>query len=106
MSNPKRHHYLPQFYLEGFTRNGMLCVFDREKNEYRNQRPKDTAVIRHLYTWTDESGEKHYDLEQMLSLVEGRAKLVIQAIEKGANPSPLQRCHLAWFLALLACRVP
>lgn len=30
LNGPKRQHYLPKFYLEGFTRDGMVAVFDRD----------------------------------------------------------------------------
>lgn len=53
MSKPKRHHFLPEFYLNGFTREGLLCVFDRETGEYRRQAPKNTAVIGHFYAFVN-----------------------------------------------------
>jgi len=49
MSKPKRHHYLPQFYLDKFSRSGSLYIFDRELNEYREQTPTNTAVKSHYY---------------------------------------------------------
>lgn len=58
MSNPKRHHYLPAFYLDGFCRDGVLCVFDRERHEYRIQQPKDTAVQGYYYAVTDNDGNR------------------------------------------------
>ena len=33
LSGPKRQHFLPEFYLKGFTKNDMVAVFDRELNE-------------------------------------------------------------------------
>ena len=37
LSGPKRQHFLPEFYLKGFTKNDMIAVFDRELNEIRVQ---------------------------------------------------------------------
>lgn len=50
MSTPKRHHYLPRFYLDRFTDRGRLYLFDREEAEHRIQTPKNTAVQTHFYT--------------------------------------------------------
>lgn len=35
MPESKRQHYLPEFYLNNFCREGLLWVYDRERNEYR-----------------------------------------------------------------------
>ena len=64
MSIPRAHHYLPQFYLRGFSREDRLWVYDRYKNEYRNQTPKNIAVERDYYTVTDENGGKKTDIEK------------------------------------------
>lgn len=40
MSNSKRHHYIPQFYLKGFTNEfGEYYLFDKERNEIRKSKP-------------------------------------------------------------------
>jgi hypothetical protein len=32
-----RNHYLPQFYLQGWTgEDGLVCVFDRETKAFRS----------------------------------------------------------------------
>jgi len=37
----KRHHYIPEYYIDGFTdNNGFLCIYDKQKNKIiRNLRP-------------------------------------------------------------------
>lgn len=37
LQGPKRQHFLPRFYLEGFAREGLVAVYDREKGEVRLQ---------------------------------------------------------------------
>jgi len=37
---PKRQHFLPRFYLEGFVKNGLLAVYDRETGLVRCQTPE------------------------------------------------------------------
>ncbi len=56
--SPKRHHFIPKRYLEGFCRDGFLSVYDREKGEYRRQTPKNTALQTHYYSLEDEHGRR------------------------------------------------
>lgn len=106
MSSPKRHHYLPEFYLKGFTRDDLLWVFDRNTAEYRRQPPRNTAVIGHYYTTSTESGEKDYSIEKHLSQIEGEAKPTIEKLDAGEKISAEERVGLAYFLALLLSRTP
>jgi hypothetical protein len=106
VTKPKRHHFLPEFYLNGFTRDGLLWVFDREKSEYRRQPPKNTAVIGHFYAFLNIEGEMDYGLETFFSQIEGNAKQVIEKLEAQERIEPEERVHLAMFIALLFNRVP
>ena len=106
MSSPKRHHYLPEFYLNGFTRDDLLWLFDRKAAEFRRQAPRNTAVIGHYYTSQTESGEKDYSIETHLAKMEGEAKPIIDKLDAGERISAEERVGLAYFLALLLCRTP
>ena len=106
MSNPKRHHFLPEFYLSGFTRKGMLSIYDRKKKQYRVQAPRNTAVIGHYYAFLNKNGEVDYSVEKMLSQIEGRAKPVIRKLEHDEGISTEERIDLAIFLGILFARVP
>jgi len=63
MAAPKRHHYLPRFYLKRFAQAGKLWVYDRQEDKYRHQTPQNTAVIGNYYSFTTPTGEKNTDLE-------------------------------------------
>jgi hypothetical protein len=63
LSGPKKQHVVPRFYLDGFCRDGLLSVYDRQKNEFRIQTPHNTGAITHYYTFTDAEGRRRYDLE-------------------------------------------
>jgi hypothetical protein len=106
MSVPKRHHFLPQTYLNGFCAEGYLCVFDRIKREYRWQQPAQTAVISHYYTTTNAKDEKDYEIEHILATIEGRTTPVIAKLNRGETITPQERFFLAQFLAFLATRTP
>lgn len=83
-NNSKRHHYLPKFYLNNFCiyRSRFLWVFDRQKNEYRQQKPVNTAVKRRYYTITDSKGIYHNDIEKILSRIEGESKNILEKVEQ------------------------
>lgn len=106
MNEPKRHHYLPQFYLKTFADDGQLWVFDREDREYRRQTPYNTAVQREYYTVVDKSGSKNRELERILARIEGRAADAIRVAEAQQDLSDEQRAAIAVFVALLKVRVP
>lgn len=106
MSKPKRHHYLPQFYLDRFSHNGRLVVFDELRSQLRVERPLNTAVRGHYYSLLDEAGAKVEEVESDLARIEGRAKPVFQALSARQILSNEERYYLAVFLGFLACRTP
>lgn len=106
MSEPKRHHYLPQFYLENFCRDGLLWVYDRERNEYRQQTPLNTALQNQYYTALTPDGKQTVEIEKFLSVIEGLAKPIITKVDN-KNPISLQEKEtLAIFISFLKTRVP
>ncbi len=51
MATSKRHHYLPQFYLRGFTDNkGEFYVFDKQTEEIRKSNPLNSFFENHRNT--------------------------------------------------------
>ena len=106
MSTPKRHHYLPIFYLEKFSKNNILSVFDRELNAYRERPPISTAVKKHYYTIKDDEGNKNVEIEKFLSQIEGDAKPIIAKLEKNENISEEDKERLSVFISFLINRVP
>jgi hypothetical protein len=106
LSGPKRQHFLPKFYLEGFTKNGTVAVFDRELNEIRVQQPVNTCVIGHFYTMEDSGGSKRFELEQLLSDYESKASFVIKKLDAMKEINVDERTDFAIFVAFAAFRTP
>lgn len=106
LNGPKRQHFLPRFYLDGFADDGMLAVYDREANEIRVQQPVNTGVIGHFYTFEDNEGRKRFELEQMLSEFEAKASNCISKLTAKQEINPDERANLAIFVALAAFRTP
>jgi hypothetical protein len=105
-ANPKRHHFLPEFYLHGFARDGLLWLYDRQRKQYRPQTPHNTAIISYYYAFENEQGERDCRVEQYLSVVEGKAKATILRLEAGDAITPEERLNLAQFIAFLNVRTP
>lgn len=105
---PKRHHYLPQFYLEGSAdATGFLSLYDRSKREYRRQRAVNTAVETGFYTVSDMDGHKLDDVEKLLAAIEGEAKPAITALTTPtARISDDQHIAIAHFAAAAFLRSP
>ena len=75
MTIPKRHHYLPRFYLERFaSRDGHFWLYDRSLGSYRRVSSRNAAVRRYYYSTEDEEGQRFHDFEDFLSRIEGLAK--------------------------------
>lgn len=97
---------MPEFYLNRFTTDGLLWVYDRGLGEYRRQQPLNTTVRTHYYTAQAATGEKNAVFEQWLSRVEGDAKPLMDKLEAGGELDTRERPILAYFLATLFYRLP
>lgn len=78
MSEPKKHHFVPRFYLEAWNQpdgNG-LYVFDKTTRNVFRANPKDVAFEKYLYHLP---GEKPV-VEAFLSRLESRTKPILNSI--------------------------
>lgn len=106
MIEPKRQHYLPQFYLEGFSRDGLIWIFDRETGKYRRDGLSNTAVIKKYYSIEGAEEIEKTKIESMFSLIEGRAACVIKKLDLSQQITKNEWEVLAVFLGFLFSRVP
>ncbi len=107
-SRAKRHHYLPQSYLEAFTgQDGLLSVFDREAKSFRRQQPKNTALQGNFYTITDNHGRKSDAIERMFAGLESQACTVLRRLDaRQTGWSEQERVSFAIYLAYFYTRTP
>jgi hypothetical protein len=106
VSDPKKHHYVPEFYLKGFCRNGKLWVYDRERATYDQLPPEALGIKKNFYSFTDENGQRDVSAEKELSRVENAAAPVIRKLEAKQRITIKERCDLALFVSLMRYRVP
>lgn len=103
----KRQHYLPRFYLAGFTgADGCVAVYDREADQVRRQQPINTGLDGHLYTVVDDQGRKRYELEDVLSKIESDAAQHLPKLVAGQPLSAAARGTIAHFAGVMAVRTP
>lgn len=79
MTRPKRHHFVPEWYLKGFTErgSGFLYVYDRDTKHIRKQKPKKVMVIRRYYRqdWAPAGVDPNIIEKTLASKLEPHAKI-------------------------------
>jgi hypothetical protein len=111
MSEPRKHHYVPQFYLAGFTRSGTkegeLFVLDLKRQRRWTSSPANVAHQRDYYKIDNETEADPNGIERALAKVEGECGAVIQRIiESRALPDEQDFDVFLNFVAMMAARVP
>lgn len=107
---PRKHHYVPQFYLAGFTKDdskeGRLYVLDKEQRKSWSSTPKGTAHKRDFHKIEGESGIDPMSVEKSLSQLEGQwSASLTTVIEKRSLPEDEVFADLMVFVAFMAVRV-
>lgn len=106
MSKPKRHHYLPQYYLRNFCREGKIWVFDRKLNEYRHQTPLNTALINNYYTYETIRDSKDAIIEKTLAWIESQTVPAFEKVLKRERITAEDKEVLSIYIGFLRCRIP
>jgi hypothetical protein len=107
VSTPRKHHYLPQFYLRGFSANGR-SVFQVEKRGGRGyvSSIRDTVAIRDYHELDTVDAEDPTVIEKRLAQVEAPlAEALARAVRCGVT-TPETHNLLIQLVALLRVRVP
>ncbi|MHA6829376.1 DUF4238 domain-containing protein [Ralstonia pseudosolanacearum] len=108
VNNPRRHHFVPRFYLAGFCPDSRdtLAVYDRARNAYRAQRPAELAHRRDFYAYEDEEGNRYFDIEAGLGEIEAATRAVIQRIDAEEPLEVDDRHTLATYAGFQYARTP
>jgi hypothetical protein len=111
-NRPRKSHYLPKFYLAGFTRSGEaggdLFVFDRATGREWKSSPANTATEKDFYAVDLGPTEDPDVVEKCLAMVESECSRVVRGIvEHEKLPTAVEDFN--WFLnfvALMVARTP
>ena len=107
MSEPRKHHYLSQFYLRGFSTDGRK-IFQFEKKTGRGYECSihDAGAIRDYHELDHGDFEDPHALEKQLSVAEGRfAAILDEVLVSGVSTRERHAC-LIELLNLFRVRVP
>ena len=114
MGDPKKHHFLPQSYLERFqhlpktTKLPRIWVYPRDDSvDAFNSAIHDTACIANYHTIDAEDREPdRKTIENRLSMIEGNQKILLDRILHENQVSSADRDELCLMVALMRTRVP
>src|SRR5438045_851876 len=100
-------HYLPRCYLDAFTSDKRLHVFDRETGKLRRDSPNNVAAITDYYILVSDSGEREERVEHgLLADVEAAAAPVLRRLANCEAISDREQDVAATFFAFLCTRIP
>jgi Protein of unknown function (DUF4238) len=108
---PRKHHYIPQFYLQGFTmegtKAGQLWVLDKHTGRQWKASVDKAARETDLYKVELKDGGNPASFEEELAKIESTlAPVLKQTIERQALPKGRDFELLLNLVALMALRVP
>jgi len=109
LKSPRRHHFIPKFYLEGFTvsgrKNENLCIMDKEQKKQWRAKPERAAHQKDFYR-IEVPGVKLDAVENAFGKFENQAASVVKnIIKKRTLPTGEDFVILINFVALMSVRI-
>jgi enoyl-CoA hydratase/carnithine racemase len=108
MADPKRHHYVPQWYLGGFTADPerpVLACYSKKQDRFLETSVKNVAVIGHHNTWFHD-GEADPVVEKGMAILDARAAEVVPKLERMQTLVDTEPNVVATYVAMQLGRVP
>jgi hypothetical protein len=107
---PRRHHYVPQRWLAGFTdtgeKDGMLWVTDLTRRKQWQASPNNAGHIRDFYRLSDEQLDPVM-VEKAFAEIEGAVAPILRTLDREQRaPGVEEFSALLPFIALQWARVP
>lgn len=111
MGISKRHHYIPEFYIKGFTgEDGLLAVYNKEKKRIEVNRKSPKQVF---FEWNRNTfkinGEDNDIVEKLYRFGENRFSTIYRNLIEKHEPIELKLydlCNLIHFISEIHWRVP
>ena len=107
MTKPRKHHYLPQFYLRGFSTDcESIFQIEKETGKYYECSIKDTAAIRDFHEIDGEGVDDPNALEKALAGVESQQAEALSALLTDGVSNLDALGDIVGLLSMLRMRVP
>ena len=105
-----RHHYIPQFYLKGFSdpnQQNHIWRYSKDNSEQISISIKDACVQSHYYSFTMTDGERNSEMaENFFQSIEDDAANILRKIKSRSDLSTDERAYFSNFIAFQLTRVP
>jgi hypothetical protein len=105
----KKHHYLPRFYLEGFTEfdSNRLWVYEKAGLEVRPSSPEAEGCQKFYHAFvTDEGNRDTNTIEDYFQKIETKTGILFTKIHQREKLTEQDRKELALFVSFMFTRVP
>lgn len=113
MNTPKKHHYLPQFYLNNFqcqqsSKNRQIVVYNKtEQADYFVAAVDSTGCETDYHTLDHEQEKRDRStVEQILSQTEGKQASLLKDILENKSIKKVNKLELASFISIMRNRNP
>lgn len=107
MSQPRKQHYLPQFYLRGFSLDGRgIYQIEKETGRYYGSQIKDTAAVKDFHVIDYEGVEDPHALEKRLADMEGELSKHMGSLLKDGVENQEALMYTLQLLSVMRLRVP
>lgn len=113
LSEPTRHHYLPEFYLARWTTNGELWRFLRPRGpdfdlHAKRVAPKAIGFQPNLYAYPRPADPRDRQTIEadFLQQIDSKGAAAIRRLEMGKAATPNDKAHVVQFLLSLIHRTP
>ena len=107
MSEPRKQHYLPQFYLRGFSLDGRgLYQLEKQSGKHYGCQIKDVAAVKDFHELDYQGVEDPHALEKQLANMEEEfARNLVSFLSDGIKNEGARLCTVQ-LLSLMRLRVP
>lgn len=107
MSQPRKQHYLPQFYLRGFSLDGRgIYQLEKATGKYYGCQIKDAAAIKDFHEIDYEGADDPCVLEKELAKMEAEFAIHLASFLSDGIKNDVARLYTVQLLSLMRLRVP
>lgn len=107
MSQPRKQHYLPQFYLRGFSLDGRgVHQIERSTGKHYGCQIKDAAAVKDFHELDYEGVEDRHALEKRLADMEGALAQYMSVLLREGVEHNEARMYTMQLLSVMRLRVP
>ena len=110
MTKKKKHHYIPQFYLEGFIdpkNHPFVWIYEKGKDCVFKSKPENIAFEKHYHSYITTTGEKDTEtIEDILNKFETPVAPIFEKLRFFHMPNEEERKTFSCYLGISLTRVP